>query len=168
VEPCFVVRGWLTAYSQGKSSESVKDEITALIFEIFESGEIEQSIVDVEKVVALRDPLSFDDSAVSEQDDEVAGEEIANRDSGLTLVSTLEAQVEPADSTSSLESSAPAPPPTNTTNVPESASFISTFPWWGWLAIVLGIVSLYTLKKAIDKLLEMKDQPAITATENGQ
>ena len=181
--PCFVVRGWVTAFSEGKSTDEVKEEISSFINAIIDSGEIERLIVDVEKVTSLREsdmaletvpgtsltnaPPNGAPSLQNSNNDSAGNPPSVTRESMEPQSSEMVPTVEPnldqpssaweGDSTSSESPAVTDTSSANGINVSDEKPFILRFPWWGWVAILVGILALYGLKVAVDRLLARKD-----------
>ena len=161
VEPCFVVRGGVTAYSVGKSPESAQEEMFSIIFDILESGALEESLIDVADVTPLRDPSMMPPTAPpSNQVPAGSGTQpLPAAPTPIPIrtpppVSFMFPTISPVATSDGVMTNQPT---STITEDDEEKPWILRFPWWGWLCIVLGVVFLMALKVAYDKYQEQKD-----------
>lgn len=155
----------MTVYSVNLSSQLVQSQVSAEIYAIFDSGRIEENVVDVDQITSLRDPsiiesqtrntpvaaptrdsfpsLSLGDSGHEDQSS-------ANR---LTP-SDIEAV---ATRTGSSPLSASAAQPEAPAQVIDNTPFILRLPWWIWLCCLAGILVFWGLAAAIEKYLNLRE-----------
>lgn len=171
MEPCFVVRGGVTAYSVGKSSEMVEEEISSEIYEILDSGDLEESLIDIDAIRSLRAPSMTLPAAPtiptatlpsnpSPTDTGTQPLEVPPTSSPVAPPNSFSFPTPAPVSTTdgSPSDGSPTIPATNTTiEGDEETPFILKFPWWGWLSIALGVVLIVVFKVAVDKMLEQND-----------
>lgn len=169
LEPCFVVRGFMTTWSEGMSTETVVDEVSTAIHGILDSGRVEKQLIDVDKVASLRDPaltavpmppnyLPADSSRVTTRK-----KAPTPPPSLRTYIhhETLQAPTFPAPTLSNPPTAFTmlAPSENSTDNLASSSQahtlggdrpLILEMPWYVWLFILFELLILCSLKGALD------------------
>ncbi|CAB9497848.1 Hemolysin-type calcium-binding repeat (2 copies) [Seminavis robusta] len=163
VEPCFVVRGWVTVYSVNIPPDTVATEVSGYIYDILESGQIEEEIMDVHRIRSLRAP-SMMESPNNPEKVPVASAAVSN--SAGTQSSPSSNRLPPASNNplqagivdSPLSSMTSTNPPLQTNEPSENTSFLLRIPWWLWLLMLLFILVLWALMAAVEKKLELRKE----------
>jgi hypothetical protein len=156
LEPCFVVRGWVTVFSEEKPIGDVEYEVSSAIHDILDNRNIEKELIDVDKVTSLRDP----DLTAELLDSSDFPEESTNG-SGSQDESRRSFQKAPVNKNSTSLQLTSLPKRSSPANidiqVPDEKPFILTLPWWIWLCIGVWVITMWSLKAAVCVLLQ-KDE----------
>jgi hypothetical protein len=165
LEPCFVVRGWVTVYSVSLSPQVVQSQVSSEINAIFDSGRIQESLVDVERIASLRDPSVIDSQilrvpvtartkdsfpSLSLGDSGPEGQSSANRlnPSDIDAVAIHTGSPPLSVATAQQEASV---------EVDDSKPFILRLPWWIWLCCLAGVLAFWGLAAALEQYLNLRD-----------
>lgn len=156
LEPCFVVQGVTTVFTMGRMSDEIEQEMLILIYEVFESGNIETRTIDVDSVTFLGDPFGDSEPTPPSSPSPTTSRPVLPPSTSPPVQTPA-----PVAPTTISPTAAPTVAPSARTEFPDERievdddkPLILRFPIWGWVLILVGLIVLWCLKIFVDRLLD--------------
>ena len=150
-----MVRGWVTVYSVNFSSNVVRSQISSEVYAIFDSGQIEEKLVDIDRITSLRDPSVV--GAATMKTPGLASTTKFIDDSGAERQSYANIWTPPDSNAVLTRTSSSSAQLEASTTVNDDTPFILRVPWWIWVCCLAGIIACWGLTVIIEKCLKPRD-----------